>query len=290
MWRGYGFALLAALLWAAGGLSAKWLEIDPAAMAGIRSIIAAVCLGIVLLIFKRDAFKLKQPRKDIPFLLIFGVFGQAAMMFTYLKSIAHNPVGAAILMHYLAPVVSLIIGVLFLRHKPKLLAVGGVILAVIGCALVVGIISPDGMHITSVGLVWGLASAVFFSLYAVMGAQGKDRFSAFTLLFYGMSVSTIVWLIIAGPSAIVTPILSAETTLPLLAVGTLTTLLPFTAFLLALRYIPAVNAGITAMAEPILGVIGGALFFAELITGSFIAGGIVIIIAIAAIQISDAWS
>ncbi|MCL2403154.1 MAG: DMT family transporter [Coriobacteriia bacterium] len=290
MWRGYGFALLAALLWAAGGLSAKWLQIDPVAMAGIRSIIAAAFLGVILLIFKRDAFKLAHPKKDIPFLLAFGIFGQAAMMFTYLKSIAHNPVGVAILMHYLAPVVSLIIGVLFLRHKPKLLAVGGVVLAVIGCALVVGIVSPAGMNITSIGLAWGLASAVFFSLYAVMGAQVKERFSAFTLLFYGMSISTVVWLIVAGPSAVLTPIFTPETSLPLLAVGTLTTLLPFTAFLLALRYIPAVNAGITAMAEPILGVIGGAIIFTELITGSFVLGGLLILGAIAAIQISDAWS
>ncbi|MCL2606835.1 MAG: DMT family transporter [Coriobacteriia bacterium] len=288
--RGYGLALLAATLWACGGLTAKWLEIDPLAMAGIRSIIAVFALGVVLLIFKRHAFRLRNPRKDIPLLFMFGIFGQAAMMFTYLMSIAHNPVGVAILMHYLAPVVSLIIGVVFLRHKPKLLAVGGVVLAVIGCALVVGIVNPAGMNVTTLGLFWGLASAVFFSLYAVMGAQVKERFSAFTLLFYGLAISAVVWLIAAGPIAVITPIFTTETALPLLAVGTLTTLLPFAAFLLALKYIPAVNAGITAMAEPILGVIGGALIFAELITGSFIFGGILILAAIAVIQISDAWS
>jgi len=290
MWRGYGFALLAATLWAAGGLTAKWLEIDPAAMTGIRSIVAVVALGILLLIFKRDAFKIENPRKDIPFLILFGIFGQAAMSYTYLQAIAHNPVGVAILMHYLAPVFSLLIGVLFLRQKPKLLAIGGVAFAVIGCALVVGVVNPAGMNVTMLGLAWGLASAFFFSLYAIMGGQVKERFSAFTLLFYGLAISTVIWLIVAGPSAVLTPIFTTETTLPLLAVGVLSTLLPFAAFLLALRYIPAVNAGITAMAEPILGVIGGALLFGDLITGSFIVGGIVILAAIAAIQISDAWS
>ena len=290
MWRGYALALLAASLWAVGGLTAKWLEIEPAAMTGIRSIVAVTFLGILLLLFNRSAFKISNPRKDIPFLLLFGIFGQAAMSFTYLQAIAHNPVSLAILMHYLAPVCSLIIGVLFLRHKPKLLAVGGVVLALIGCALVVGIVSPAGINVTSLGFAWGMASAFFFSLYAVMGAQVKERFSAFTLLFYGLLISTVIWLIVAGPSAVLTPIFTPETTLPLLAVGTFSTLLPFAAFLLALRYIPAVNAGITAMAEPILGVIGGTLIFSELITGSFILGGILILIAIAAIQISDAWS
>jgi len=194
------------------------------------------------------------------------------------------------LMHYLAPVCSLIIGVLFLRHRPKLLAVGGVILAMIGCALVVGIINPAGINVTGLGFAWGMASAFFFSLYAVMGGQVKERFSAFTLLFYGLLVSTLIWLVVAGPSAVLTPIFSTETVLPLLAVGVFSTLLPFAAFLMALRYIPAVNAGITAMAEPILGVIGGALIFSELITGSFVIGGVLILIAIAAIQIADAWS
>ncbi|MCL2606087.1 MAG: DMT family transporter [Coriobacteriia bacterium] len=290
MWRGYGFALLAALCWAAGGLAAKWLEIDPAAMTGIRSIVAAVALGALLLIFKRDAFKLQNPRRDIPFLLIFGIFGQAAMSYTYLQAIAHNPVGIAILMHYLAPVVSLLIGVIFLRQKPKLLAVGGVGLAVVGCALVVGIINPAGTNVTALGFFWGMASAVFFSLYAVMGNQVKERFSAFTLLFYGLVVSTVLWLTIAGPTAVLTPIFTAETALPLLAVGTLSTLLPFAAFLMAVRRIPAINAGITAMAEPIIGVIGGALIFGDLITGSFVIGGILILIAIVAIQVADAWS
>jgi len=290
MWRGYGLALLAATLWAIGGLTAKWLEIDPAAMTGIRSIVALVFLGAILLIFNRKAFKIYEPRRDIPFLLLFGVFGQAAMSYTYLQAIAHNPVSLAILMHYLAPVCSLIIGVLFLRHRPKLLAVSGVVLAMIGCALVVGIINPAGINVTGLGFAWGMASAFFFSLYAVMGGQVKERFSAFTLLFYGLLVSTLIWLVVAGPSAVLTPIFSTETMLPLLAVGVFSTLLPFAAFLMALRYIPAVNAGITAMAEPILGVIGGALIFSELITGSFVIGGVLILIAIAAIQIADAWS
>ena len=290
MWRGYGLALLAALFWAIGGLSAKWLEIDPAAMTGIRSIIAVFFLGVLLLIFKRDAFRLENPRKDIPFLIVFGIFGQAAMYYTYLEAIAHNPVGTAILLQYLAPVFSLAIGVVFLRHKPKLMAVGGVVLAIIGCALVVGIVNPAGLQVTTIGLAWGLATAFFFSLYTVMGAQVKERFSAFTLLFYGLSVSTVLWLVVAGPSAVLTPIFTAETTLPLLGIGTFTTLLPFAAFLMAVRYIPAVNAGITAMAEPILAVIGGAIIFGDLITSSFVAGGILILIAIATIQISDAWS
>ena len=290
MWRGYGLALLAALFWAIGGLSAKWLEIDPAAMTGIRSIIAVFFLGVLLLIFKRDAFRLENPRKDIPFLIVFGIFGQAAMSYTYLVAIAHNPVGTAILLQYLAPVFSLVIGVVFLRHKPRLMAAGGVVLAVVGCALVVGIVNPAGLQVSPVGLAWGLATAFFFSLYTVMGAQVKERFSAFTLLFYGLSVATILWLVVAGPSAVLTPIFTAETTLPLLGIGTFTTLLPFAAFLMAVRYIPAVNAGITAMAEPILAVIGGAIIFGDLITGSFVAGGVLILIAIATIQISDAWN
>jgi len=273
-----------------GGLTAKWLELDPAAMTGIRSIVAVVVLGVLLALFRRQDFRLAHPRHDIPFLIIFGVFGQAAMSYTYLQAIAHNPVGIAILLHYLAPVVSLFIGIVFLRNKPKALAIGGVLLAVIGCALVVGIVNPAGIQVTAIGFAWGIAAAVFFSLYAVMGSQAKERFSAFTLLFYGLLVSTILWLIVAGPVAVVTPIITPETTLPLLAVGTIATLLPFAAFLLAVRYIPAVNAGITAMAEPILAVIGGAVLFGDLITGSFVAGGVLVLLAIAAIQISDAWS
>jgi drug/metabolite transporter (DMT)-like permease len=259
-------------------------------MTGIRSIVAVTALGLILLVFKRSAFKLRNPRKDIPFILVFGLFGQAAMSYTYLEAIAHNPVGIAILMHYLAPVFSLFIGIIFLRHKPRLMAFAGVACAVVGCALVVGITSPAGLAVTPVGFAWGMSAAFFFSLYAVMGQRAKDKIDPVTLLFYGLLVSTVLWLIVAGPKAIFTPIFTPETSLAVLGVGLFSTLLPFFAFLTALRSIPAVNAGITAMAEPILAVIGGAVLFAESITLSFIVGGVFIIGAIVLIQVSDAWS
>ena len=289
-WRGYALTLLAAFFWAAGGLTAKYLHLEPGVMTAVRSMVAAVVLGVVLLATKRRAFKLRKPVRDIPFLLLFGVFAQSGMQYTYLQAIAHNKVGVAILLEYLAPVFTLLLGLVLFRHKPKLMAVVGVTVALIGCALVVGVANPSGLTVTPLGLAWGIASAFFFSLYTVVGSRTHGRFSSLTLLFYGMAVSALFWTFMSGPAAIIAPFMRAETLLPVLLIGSVSTLLPFGAFLMALRYIPAVNAGITAMAEPVLAAIGGAVFFAEALTPSFILGGLLILAAIAVIQISDAWS
>ncbi|TLM98154.1 MAG: hypothetical protein FDZ75_03020, partial [Actinobacteria bacterium] len=88
--RGYLLALLAAACWATGGLTAKWLftqpspatadwplpplgiTIDPTALAGGRALSAFLLLAAYLLL--RDRAKLRvDPRKDLPYLALFGI-------------------------------------------------------------------------------------------------------------------------------------------------------------------------------------------------------------------------
>ena len=289
-WKGYALTLLAASCWATGGLTAKYLDLAPGVMTAARSLVAGLVLGVILILANREAFCLKEPRRDIPFILFFGVAAQSGMQFTYLMSISLNAIGVAILLEYLAPVFSLLFALVFFRQRPKLMALVGIAVTIVGCALVVGVADPSGICVSLPGFVWGIASAFFFSLYTVLGERVKHRFSSATLIFYGMIITAVTWITIMGPSRVAAPFLRPETMLPILAVGVLSTLLPFGAFLMALRYIPPVNAGITATIEPVLAAIGGAVLFAEALTGGFIIGGILILAAIAIIQISDAWS
>jgi drug/metabolite transporter (DMT)-like permease len=256
-------------------------------MTGLRSLIAATVLGCTLLLVKRSAFRLASPKRDVPFLLLFGVCAQAGMQFTYFQAIATNGVGTAVLLEYLAPVFSLAIGIIFLRHRVRWALLVGVALALLGCALVVGVANPQGMQVTRTGLFWGVISAFFYSLYTVLGSQVRDRFEPMTLLFYGMLVSALTWLLVLGPARVLAPLQSSTTAATVVALAIVATLVPFGAFLMALRYIPAVNAGITAMAEPVLASVGGAVFFAEALSISFVGGGLLILGAIAVIQLAD---
>ena len=288
---GYAFAALAALGWAAGGLMSQGLyrssNIDPATLTGVRTTCAFLILTVILLVARRRAFVLKSPRRDILFLLPFGVIAMAGMNFTYLQSIRLSGVAPAILMEYMAPVFTLVVAVLFFKQKLRPAIVAGVALAIFGCAVVVGIFNKGALTVTPVGVVWGAASAIAFGLYGIMGDHSPAGLGTFTKLYYGLLFSTVLWNVVLGPARILAPLGDAKTAVMILAIASLSTVLPFGAFLAALNHIDATRASITAMLEPVSAGIGSVVIFGQAPTVNLIVGGLIVLGAIAFIQISE---
>ncbi len=131
-----------------GGLMAKWLftdaspansgwpfpplgiHIEPTVLSAGRACSAFVLLLAVLAVGRRK--DLVIGRRDLPFFAVFGVAGLAMVHFTYFKTISLTNVATAILLEYLAPVIVLVVGVVFLRHKFTWALPAGVALSVAG--------------------------------------------------------------------------------------------------------------------------------------------------------------
>ncbi|PKQ29423.1 MAG: hypothetical protein CVT60_05480, partial [Actinobacteria bacterium HGW-Actinobacteria-10] len=213
-WKGYTLALVAAVCWATGGLSAKWLfspltqatrgwplpppgiEADPVVLAGARALVASIVLLVYVAARKRSHLALRA--RDLPFLAVFGIAGLAAMHVTYFQAISHTNVATAILLEYLAPVIVLAVSVVFLRERITAALPIGVLMSVSGCALVVGAFSGPDVRISAPGLAWGLAAASFFALYSMMGRYAAPRYSPWTLLVYGLIAAALFWLVYLG--------------------------------------------------------------------------------------------
>ena len=215
--RGYLLALLAAACWATGGLTAKWLftspsattaawplvplgiTIEPTTLSGARALSAFVLLALVLAVGRPKDLRV-SPR-DLPFLAVFGVFGLAMVHFTYFKTISLTNVATAILLEYLAPVIVLLVGVAFMKHRFTWWLPLGVALSVGGCALVVGAIGGSGLVVSPAGIAWGLSSAVFFAAYSLMGTVVVSRFSPYTALVWGLGFASLFWLVVLDSSS-----------------------------------------------------------------------------------------
>lgn len=304
--RGYILALIAACGWSTGGIlsnflmttpgpkTAHWLiaplgiSMDAAALSGARALLSTVILGLVLLVVNRSAFKLKHPARNLLFLIPFGAIALAGMHFTYFKAIAASNVTTAILLEYLAPVVTLAYGVFILKKKVSWQMPLGALLAILGCAIVVGAFSAGGLSITVNGLVWGLLAAVFFALSSIMGGVGNDRYKPFTLLFYGLLFAAIMWIIALGPTQVLAPFTQTASALTLVFIAVISTIVPFGAYLLALQYISPTHATITAMVEPVIAALASWVLFGQKLTWSLALGGIIIIGAIVIIQLGSA--
>jgi drug/metabolite transporter, DME family len=300
-WRGYALATLAALCWATGGLTAKWLftaagpdtaawrvpplgmTVDPVVLSGARAFSAFAILFVYLLVSRRYALQIS--RRHLPFFAVFGVVGLAGVHFTYFKAISYTNVATAILLEYLAPVIVLIVSVAFLGQRLTWTLPAGVGLSIIGCALVVGAIGGDGLAVSPEGIAWGLASAVFFAAYSLMGRYAAPRFSPWTTLVYGLGFASLFWVLyLGGPSGAADAFASPASTAAVLFIAIASTIIPFAAFLKALHYIDPTRATIVATLEPVIAGIVAFLVLGETFGAVQILGGFLVLGAIMLIQ------
>lgn len=300
-WKGYALAVLAAVCWATGGLSAKWLfsplnavtrtwplpppgfEADPVVLAGARALVASIVLLVYVAVRRRS--HLAVSLRDLPFLAFFGVAGLAGMHVTYFQAISYTNVATAILLEYLAPVIVLVVSVVFLRERVTAVLPVGVLMSVAGCALVVGAFSGPDMRISAPGLAWGLAAASFFALYSLMGKYAAVRFSPWTLLAWGLLAAAIFWLFyLGGPGRVIELISHPAGAAVVAYMAVFATIVPFAAFLAALHYIDATRALVISTLEPVVAAIVAFVLFGEAFSPLQIAGGALVIAAIIVVQ------
>jgi len=300
-WRGYALAGLAASCWATGGLTAKWLftpegpqtrswrlpalgiTVDPVVLAGARAFSAFAILLVYLVVSRRGALRVEG--RYLPFLAVFGVVGLAGVHFTYFKAISHTNVATAILLEYLAPVIVLVFSVLFLGERLTWTLPSGVGLSVLGCALVVGAIGGEGLAVSPEGIAWGLASAVFFAAYSLMGRYAAPRFSPWTTLVFGLGFASVFWFVyLGGLSGVSSAFETSASTAAVLFIAVMSTIIPFAAFLKALHYIDPTRATIVATLEPVIAGIAAFGLFGEVFGTAQLLGAVLVLVAIIVIQ------
>ena len=149
-------------------------------------------------------------------------------------------------------------------------------LSVAGCALFVGAIGGDGLAVSPEGIAWGLAAAVFFAAYSLMGewasrgslpgrfwstGSRSRRSSGSSSWGHGRSCAAEDQTVLAA----------------VLAMAVVSTIIPFGAFLAALRYIDPTRALVTSTLEPVIAGVAAFLLFGESFSASQLLGGALVL-------------
>jgi drug/metabolite transporter (DMT)-like permease len=261
------------------------ISIEPTVLSAGRALSAFVLLLVYLAVARRS--ELRVAVRDVPFFALFGVAGLAMVHFTYFKTISLTNVATAILLEYLAPILVLVVSIMFMGHKLTWQLPVGVALSVTGSALVVGAMGGGGLVVSPAGIGWGLLSAVFFATYSLLGTHAARRFSPYTTLVYGLGFASVFWLVLLGPSRILPVLADWRSAAAVLFMAVVSTIVPFWAFLVALRHIPPTNATVASTIEPVLAAGGAFLLFGESLTAIQLLGGLLVIGAIAVVQLPE---
>lgn len=189
---GVVFATVAALLFAFNGTISKLAlgsGLSSLRLVEIRSVGAAVCLVGLCLVLRPQA--LKVGRRELGFLLVAGVVGIGLVQWFYFVAIARLPVGIALLLEYLAPVL-VALWVRFVRKEQVRSRVWAALaLCVIGLAVVAQV--WDGLTLDGLGVLAGLAAAVSLALYYLTGERGLTDRDALSLAAWTFTSAAVFW-------------------------------------------------------------------------------------------------
>ena len=195
--QGFVVALASAAAFGASGpfmkplLEAGW---SPAAAVAVRAGGGGLVLLIPALIALRGRFGALAEHWKI--IVAYGLIAVAGTQVFYFAAIQTLPVGIALLLEYLAPVLLVMLAWGRTRIPPARLTVVGTLLSLGGLVLVV---DPGGVGaLDPVGVLFGLAAAVCLACYFLMAARPTAGLPPVVLvsagLFVGAATLTLVGL------------------------------------------------------------------------------------------------
>ena len=289
---GYSMVLAATALWGINGSMAKAAlssGLSSLRLTEVRSTGAALILVAALLATRPQSLRIT--RKELPFLLLFGVIGLAFVQLFYFVAIHRLEIGVALLIQYIAPVLI----ALYAQARPQgARAAAGVGRADPGARRAVARRRPlERRRPRRPGSPGRAGSAVTFALYILLAESAVSRRDPVSLLALGFTFAAIFWAVVQPWWSFPTEYLDDRihmdgavfsSTLPvwalLVGVVLVGTIVPFLLLVGALRHINATRAGVTAMFEPVAGALVAWAWLGESLTTAQLIGGAIVLTGI----------
>lgn len=289
---GYAMVLAATCMWGLNGTVSKAIlgeGLSSPRLTEVRSTGAAVVLALALALTQPR--RLRVRRRELPFLVAFGILGLAAVQWLYFFAIHRLEIGIALLIQYLAPMLIALWAVFVVKEKVRRRIWVAIILSLGGLALVVDL--RHGVSLDTLGTVAALGAAVAFATYILLAEHAVGTRDPVSLLCLGFGIAALFWAVVqpwwSFPAGIVderahldgawfdftTPVWVLMVTM--IVVGTI---IPFLLLVGSLRHISATRTGVTAMFEPVAGALVAFALLGESLTGTQLVGGAIVLAGI----------
>ncbi|HEY1272937.1 MAG TPA: EamA family transporter [Terriglobales bacterium] len=270
--------------WMPGGEALR--PIDPLILAQSRTTVSLLVLLPILLV-QRGARGLRLPGRDLLQTALLGVLGVAASNYFYYLAIQRTNVATAIILQYTAPVWVLLYMVSRRLQKPTAHRVAAVGLAVLGCALAIGLVGAGGFRIDPLGLTAAMLAAFSFSFYNIGGHSILARYDRWRILVYTLASAALFWSILNPPWKIAAAHYGPNQWLFLLLFAIASVLLPFSLYFSGLQHLDATRAVVASCLEPVFSIAIAAVVLGEVMRPLQTVGIVVVLVAIVLVQLPD---
>ncbi|CAJ0685810.1 DMT family transporter [Ralstonia mannitolilytica] len=216
-----------------------------------------VSIGAAILLAFWRPWRLHLGRADAGRIALYGVT-LASMNLLFYLSLQRLPIGIAIAIEFTGP---LVLAVLLSRRALDFVWIG---LAVAGLLMLTVADKAVG-HVDHLGAAYALAAGVCWALYILTGKNlgGLDAGQATSL---GMTVGALFALPF-GVAQAGSSLLSPSLMLAGLGIGVLSSAIPYSLEMVALKHLPGKTFSVLLSLEPAIGALAGAIVLHEQLTG-----------------------
>ncbi len=269
----------AASLWGILGVFSRSLGeagLSPVQTTELRCLVAAVILLVLLAVFDRKLLKIEA--RDIWMFIGTGLLSISMFSILYFTAASLVTLSMAAVLLYTAPCFVMVMSVILFKESFTGRKAAALVLAFAGCILTAGIIGGSG-PLNVLGIAAGIGSGFGYALYSIFGKYALRKYHPFTVTFYTFMVSCLCLLPVSDVPGIASAVSSSGgVVLDALALGTVSTLVPYFLYTYGLNRMDAGKAAVIAFVEPMVATLAGFVIFGETLTAAAVAG-IVLILA-----------
>jgi drug/metabolite transporter (DMT)-like permease len=275
-------------------LEAGW---SPIAAVIVRVVAGGVLLLVPSLVALRGRLRpLWHSRWRV---LGYAAFAVAGTQLAYFAAVQRIPVGMALLIEYLAPLI--LVGVVWIRtgRRPRPLVLAGSAFAVVGLVLVIGVVGGDAIagSVDPIGVLYAALAALGLASYFLLGAMPDEgvppiAFAGSTLLVGGalLGVVALTGLVPFRIGAAHASVAGAELPAWLLiaAIAVIPTAFAYVTGVTAAARLGSRTASFVGLAEVLFAAAFAWLLLGEALTPLQLLGGLAIVGGIACVRLAGA--
>jgi drug/metabolite transporter (DMT)-like permease len=241
--------------------------IDSTTLLFLRFSIAILVIALAILLTDRELFKIDK--SNIPLILVTGIC-IIGLNLCYNESINTVHLSLAAVLLSTAPIFVLIFAYLLFRERITSRKLICMALAIIGCALMTGVLETSIHNVSTLGILSGVCAALFWAVYLMVSKKlMKNGTHTFTILFYTLIIISICLIPFTNFNEIASFVSIAPTfsIIFLIVHSTFSFALPYILSTISLNYIDSgVSSILLSGAEPVAALILGFSIYSEVPT------------------------
>ncbi|HEN0966560.1 TPA: EamA family transporter [Streptococcus agalactiae] len=288
--KGTMMTLAAGLAWGISGISGQYL-MSHGVHVNLLTSLRLLITGIFLLSLARSKQKehlvaaWKQP-KFLKQVLLFSIFGLVLNQYAFLRAIHLTNAGTATVLQYMAPILILSIVCILNRQRPTSFEIIAIAMAILGTYMIATHGKLGSLAITPKGLMWGLGSAITYSIYILLPVKLIHEWGSTIVIGSEMFIGGILFSLVtkAWQYPLQINVMSILAYIGIIGIGTI---FAYTFFLKGVSIVGAVKGSLLASVEPVSSVFLTVLVLGEIFYPIDLLGMLFIFLAVTLISYKD---